>query len=305
MTNSHKKFNLIRPLAMTSVFSLAIVPMIAFSAVSSDTNIYGLAGSSNPMNEVTNSGVLTSLATTSYSQPYLGKPQYGDGTASVNQGVINLTSNTFAGSSVQGTYYPVVYGETFSRGSWADSIMITPTDLGLVGQSGILYGSLHRIGTVSLGVSGGGGLDQPGASANVYALTVPTKYFFPQTANFNNQSLDNVSRFSQSGQSVTEDIPFELSFIFGSDTVLGYSLFSTVNAGSGNLGWGSASANYSLGWNGISSVTNATGAAVNYTIASQSGLNYQLASPVPVPAAIWLFGSAFVGFIGFNRRKTI
>ena len=32
--------------------------------------------------------------------------------------------------------------------------------------------------------------------------------------------------------------------------------------------------------------------------------NLQLAA-VPVPSAIWLFGSALVGFIGFNRRKTI
>lgn len=28
-------------------------------------------------------------------------------------------------------------------------------------------------------------------------------------------------------------------------------------------------------------------------------------SSIPVPSAIWLFGSALVGFIGFNRRKTI
>jgi len=28
-------------------------------------------------------------------------------------------------------------------------------------------------------------------------------------------------------------------------------------------------------------------------------------SPVPVPAAIWLFGTALIGFIGFSRRTTI
>ena len=26
--------------------------------------------------------------------------------------------------------------------------------------------------------------------------------------------------------------------------------------------------------------------------------------PLPVPGAIWLFGSALAGFIGFNRRKS-
>jgi hypothetical protein len=29
------------------------------------------------------------------------------------------------------------------------------------------------------------------------------------------------------------------------------------------------------------------------------------ASPVPVPSAIWMFGSSLVGFVGFNRRKAI
>ena len=39
---------------------------------------------------------------------------------------------------------------------------------------------------------------------------------------------------------------------------------------------------------------------------SWSGLQGQInSSPVPVPGAIWLFGSALAGFIGFNRRKTI
>jgi len=26
-------------------------------------------------------------------------------------------------------------------------------------------------------------------------------------------------------------------------------------------------------------------------------------SPVPVPAAIWLFGTALIGLVGFNKRK--
>ncbi len=31
--------------------------------------------------------------------------------------------------------------------------------------------------------------------------------------------------------------------------------------------------------------------------------NLQLAAPVPIPSAIWLFGSALAGLVGFNRRK--
>ena len=33
--------------------------------------------------------------------------------------------------------------------------------------------------------------------------------------------------------------------------------------------------------------------------------NYDLEiSAVPVPAAIWLFGTAILGLVGFNRRKS-
>jgi hypothetical protein len=44
-----------------------------------------------------------------------------------------------------------------------------------------------------------------------------------------------------------------------------------------------------------------------YAGLNPSGLLVEMsgtASPVPVPATIWLFGSALVGFLGFNRRKT-
>ncbi len=41
------------------------------------------------------------------------------------------------------------------------------------------------------------------------------------------------------------------------------------------------------------------GAQIRY-YSSQPG---SWTSPVPVPAAVWLFGSALAGFIGFNRRK--
>jgi hypothetical protein len=50
--------------------------------------------------------------------------------------------------------------------------------------------------------------------------------------------------------------------------------------------------------------------------ASSTRQNYQLTlnltgnvvaetTPVPVPGAVWLFGSAMFGFLGVSRRKTI
>jgi hypothetical protein len=35
---------------------------------------------------------------------------------------------------------------------------------------------------------------------------------------------------------------------------------------------------------------------------SISGFGAVVASPVPVPAAVWLFGSALFGLIGYSRR---
>jgi len=28
-------------------------------------------------------------------------------------------------------------------------------------------------------------------------------------------------------------------------------------------------------------------------------------SPIPVPAAFWLFGTALIGFIGYSRRRSV
>ena len=40
----------------------------------------------------------------------------------------------------------------------------------------------------------------------------------------------------------------------------------------------------------------------NYTLQSGSVVTLPSVSPVPVPAAVWLFGTALVGFVGFGRR---
>ncbi len=41
--------------------------------------------------------------------------------------------------------------------------------------------------------------------------------------------------------------------------------------------------------------------------AGSSGYSYQVAflSSVPVPATIWLFGTALIGLVGFNKRKAV
>ena len=58
-----------------------------------------------------------------------------------------------------------------------------------------------------------------------------------------------------------------------------------------------------LFWNGTDDLVLANfwpggGSISNFAI-------YGTASPIPVPAAFWLFGTALIGFIGFSRRTAV
>ncbi len=57
-------------------------------------------------------------------------------------------------------------------------------------------------------------------------------------------------------------------------------------------------------WGGISSITVNDVPLTNYQLISASGADYRYATaPVPLPAAVWLFGSGLLGLIGIARRK--
>jgi hypothetical protein len=55
---------------------------------------------------------------------------------------------------------------------------------------------------------------------------------------------------------------------------------------------------------GIDNVTGAAVATSNLNGAYATVYSEQGTAPVPVPGAVWLFGSALAGFVGFGRRKT-
>lgn len=44
--------------------------------------------------------------------------------------------------------------------------------------------------------------------------------------------------------------------------------------------------------------------ADNRADAVHSTALYREVSPIPVPAAVWLFGTALIGLVGFGKRKT-
>jgi hypothetical protein len=61
-----------------------------------------------------------------------------------------------------------------------------------------------------------------------------------------------------------------------------------------------------IAWQGISSVTDGQGnPVVEFELTSDSLTDWRqpAANPVPVPAAVWLFGSGLLGLIGVARGR--
>lgn len=110
--------------------------------------------------------------------------------------------------------------------------------------------------------------------------------------------------------SLTGVFSFDIPFVFGTPFRMDAELNAFVQALASAAG-DQASAYSSFGssgyWGGISGVHLADGTVLSgYNLSSQSGFNWNnAASPVPVPAAVWLLGSGLLGLIGVARRKAI
>lgn len=96
--------------------------------------------------------------------------------------------------------------------------------------------------------------------------------------------------------------PFDLQFWVQAQALAGgNSTVSPENAGSGF-----ASSTFAVFWAGITSVTDANGNPINFTVSSASGTNY-LGSfapvTVPLPPALWLLASALAGMGLIGRRE--
>lgn len=101
---------------------------------------------------------------------------------------------------------------------------------------------------------------------------------------------------------------FDIPFVFGTPFQMNAELNAFTQALASATGdVASAYSNFGSSgyWGGISGVHLANGTALSgYTLSSQSGFNWNNASsPVPIPAAMWLFGSGLLGLISVARRK--
>lgn len=106
---------------------------------------------------------------------------------------------------------------------------------------------------------------------------------------------------------ITGVFTFDIPFVFGTPFQLFASLGAETRALAGVGGAANAISDFGSSgyWEGIGEVHLADGTVLSgYSLSSDSGFNWNNAySPVPVPAAVWLFGSGLLGLIGVGRRK--
>lgn len=109
--------------------------------------------------------------------------------------------------------------------------------------------------------------------------------------------------------SLTGVFSFDIPFTFGTSFQMYADLTAFTQAlasAPGDLASAYSNFGSSGYWGGISDIHLADGTVLSgYSLTSDSGFNWTNAYPttVPVPAALWLFGSGLLGLIGVSRRK--
>lgn len=218
------------------------------------------------------------------------------------------------------------YSWSHAAASFFDFITLNPQNSGLIGQtvtvnSGfLLSGSMSAIWNLT-------GNNTPGYS-DVYARTylsvsgtgIPGFVTAQENHGYSGGALTNLSVPAPSF------IPVSFTATLGSRTGIQYNLdlqgqsyagfgFRECDNGGavsdghygpcGALASAELTADYahSMLWGSISSVTDVNGKPIVLSSAlGETGFNYMNAA-VPVPAAVWLFGSGLLGLIGVARRR--
>lgn len=198
-----------------------------------------------------------------------------------------------------------------ANGGWTDSILIS--DPALNGQSGIWMFQIDASG--SLAVSGFAGA----ASFQVTGYKNGSQLML--NSYFDNGNSDAISTDRQAAvwgiasygnsdsRTVSDTVTFAVPFTWGTSFNLG--IYAAGQAGkrssSGVAGISTSELNFmnTLLWGGTSCMLYNGSCVTGYSITSGSGTNWDMAyaSAVPVPSAVWLFGSGLLGVVGMARRK--
>jgi hypothetical protein len=242
-------------------------------------------------------------------------------TASAGFGVLKVAGENSA-AAIEGVH---VNASSWSIASWGDLVTISSqssTGLAYVTANLFLDGNSNNlsIGHDDLGYANASArFDLEINSGSVYKVTASTfvasnPEYSIRTEDWNiysdgnvvNSGLDTIFRL------YTVTFPIRLGTAF--------SMFARLEGSAESRAKftfepkeGVAFAGYDLGhslyWAGISELRDADGNLItDFSLVSDSGTDYRQSfvpvSAVPVPAAVWLFGSGLVGLLGFNRKRS-
>jgi len=129
--------------------------------------------------------------------------------------------------------------------------------------------------------------------------SAPNNFLFNLTLN----NIGYADPYPQQGRFAQYDSWYYFAtFGAGHDLFGGHSIL-----GNGGLAWngfhnGSISTSYDLGSTGL---FNQQGGTIVFTVNGLESFTFEPSalSPVPLPSAAWLFGSALIGFAGWQRKK--
>lgn len=178
---------------------------------------------------------------------------------------------------------------------WTDTWTLTPANPAQIGQSAVLSFSVHLDGVLD-GLPTGNSYTRIGSQVWLNNAPVAGQSF-------------RVQGQGQGGfpfhQAIDQDIAFSVTVTLGMPFELG--IFSRASAGTAGAGpnWFSeATSDFAstLTWQGISALT-VGGSAIGYTLSSQSGIDWTVASaPVPEPSMALLLGGGLLA-LAWRRRR--
>jgi hypothetical protein len=262
---------------------------------------------------------------TSYIDPRLGTANSANATAVGGPGFLQLVANASVASSPPlGQQSPNLQRLSgVADASFVDRITIAAPTPALQGQSALVTASIQVSGSLSAsGVNanpGGGGL----ANANWrLAWSTSTGGFGGSTSTFQPGFFGDVTATTSGsfpqGPTLPAIIPIQFVMQFGVPFDLGLAgrivALASVSSGSAKPiteGATTASASALFGntfaWNGIQSITRNGQAVTGFTVTSVSGADYTnaiSATVVPLPAGVWLLGTASLALAARARRRT-
>ena len=187
-----------------------------------------------------------------------------------------------------------------SVAQWQDVITLTPADPALLNTAGLFAATI---------TTGGGLLAQTGFPGSAIAsVGVNASFGSGITAQeFRRFSTStSVAGVTTNTGDISLLLDFDVAFIWGQPLSFSANLVAIANSfgSEGNIGsGGEASSNFAntSEWGGITNVRRSDGGVVtDFQLTSGSGANYLAATvaPVPLPASVWLLGTAVAGLVG-------